>query len=63
MLVFISVYHEVCTQEGLEEAAFAAANISEDITAEDAALGLLLLQVNLLISSHCRGNHTRVSED
>lgn len=64
MLVFISVYHEVCTQEGLEEATLAAANVSKDITTEDTALGLLLLQVNLLISGHCRGaKHTRVSED
>lgn len=65
LLVLISVYHEVSTQEGLEEAALAAANVSEDITAEDAALGLLLLQVNLLISGHCRGEttHTQASED
>lgn len=55
---FISVYHEVTAQEGLEEAALAAANVSKDITAEDAALGLLLLQVNLLISGHCRGQTT-----
>lgn len=46
------------TQEGLEEAALSAANVSEDITAEDAALRLLLLQVNLLISGHCRGDET-----
>lgn len=62
--MFVSVYHEVATQEGLEEAALAAANVSEDITAEDAALGLLLLQVNLLISGHCRGGKpTMTSED
>lgn len=48
----LHVYHEVMTQEGLEEAALSAANVSEDITAEDAALRLLLLQVNLLISGH-----------
>ena len=60
----ISIYHEVTTQEGLEEATLATANVSKDITAEDAALGLLLLQVNLLSSGHCRGeNHTRASED
>ena len=50
--IFICVYHEVSTQEGLEEAALAAANVSKDVTAEDAALGLLLLQVNLLIPGH-----------
>lgn len=61
----ISVYHEVTTQEGLEEATLATANVSKDITAEDAALGLLLLQVNLLSSGHCRGEtthgHQRIS--
>lgn len=52
LLLSISVYHEVASQEGLEESTFSAAAVSEDITAEDAALGLLLLQVNLLISGH-----------
>ena len=47
-------YREVSTQESLEETALAAANVSKDVTAEDAALGLLLLQVDLLISGHCR---------
>ncbi len=61
---FIFLYHEVTTQEGLEEAALATACVPKDVTAEDAALRLLLLQVNLLISGHCRGaNHTRPSED
>lgn len=52
LLLSISLYHEVASQEGLEESTFSAAAVSEDITAEDAALGLLLLQVNLLISGH-----------
>lgn len=52
LLLSISVYHEVASQEGLEKSTFSAAAVSEDITAEDAALGLLLLQVNLLISGH-----------
>lgn len=58
-------YHEVSAQESLEETTLAAANVSKDITAKDAALGLLLLQVNLLISGHCRGQitngHQRIS--
>lgn len=49
------IHHVVSTQERLQEAALAAANVSKDITAEDAALRLLLLQVNLLISGHCAG--------
>lgn len=52
LLLSISLYHEVASQEGLEESTFSAAAVSKDITAEDAALGLLLLQVNLLISGH-----------
>lgn len=54
-LVFISIYHEVIAQESLEEATLAAATVTKDIAAEDAALGLFLLEVNLLISGHCRG--------
>lgn len=53
--MFISIYHEVVPQESLEEAALAAATVTKDIAAEDAALGLFLLEVNLLISGHCRG--------
>lgn len=51
-------YRKVSTQESLEEAALAAANVSKDVTVEDTALGLFLLQVNLLISGHCRGQAT-----
>lgn len=53
--LFISIYHEVIPQESLEEAALAAATVTKDIAAEDAALGLFLLEVNLLISGHCSG--------
>lgn len=53
-----TAYHEVSTQKGLQEAALATANVPKDITAEDAALGLLLLQVNLLIPGHCRRQAT-----
>lgn len=51
----VSNYHEVSTQEGLEEAALPTAHVSKHVTAEDIALGLFLLQVNLLSSGHCRG--------
>lgn len=44
------------SQEGLQESTLAAAIVSEDIAAKDAALGLLLLQVCLLLSGHCGTN-------
>lgn len=52
--LFSSNYHEIFAQESLKETALSAANVSKYITAEDTGLGLLLLQVNLLISGHCR---------
>lgn len=45
---------EVSSQESLKEAALSTANIPEYVAVEDAALGLLLLQVQLLVSGHCR---------
>lgn len=68
-LVLSSAYHEVSTQKGLQEATLATANVSKNITAEDAALGLLLLQVNLLIPGHCtkettyKHKYQRISSD
>lgn len=48
------IYLEVSSQESLKEAALSTANIPEDVAVEDAALGLLLLQVQLLVSGHYR---------
>lgn len=48
------IYHEVSPQESLKEAALSTADIPENIAVEDAALGLLLLQVKLLVSGDCR---------
>lgn len=64
------IHHEVSPQESLKEAALSTADITENVAVEHAALGLLLLQVKLLVSGHCRmeteihefsaavGNHT-----
>lgn len=52
-------HHEVSSQESLQEATLAAADGAKHITTEDVALGLLLLQVNLLVPSHCRGETKR----
>lgn len=48
------IYYEVSPQESLKKAALSTADIPENVAAEDAALGLLLLQVKLLVSGHCR---------
>lgn len=48
------IYLEVSSQESLKEAALSTANIPKNVAVEDAALGLLLLQVQLLVSGHCR---------
>lgn len=50
------IYSEVSPQESLKEAALSTAVVPEDIAAEDAALGLLLLQVDLLVSGHCKAD-------
>lgn len=49
---------EVSSEEGLQEATLATAAVPEDVTAEHTALGLLLLQVNLLVPRHCRAERT-----
>lgn len=50
----MGVYHEVSPQKSLKEAALSTADIPINIAVEHAALGLLLLQVKLLVSGHCR---------
>lgn len=55
------IYSEVSPQESLKEAALPTAVVPENIAAEDAALGLLLLQVNLLVSGHCKAD-TRIHQ-
>lgn len=42
---------QVFTQESLKEAALSTALCAQDVAAEDAALSLLLLQINALITS------------
>lgn len=54
LVVIICIYHEVSPQECLKEAALSTSDVPKNIAAEHAALGLLLLQVNLLVSGHCR---------
>lgn len=50
----MSIYREVSPQESLKEAALPTADVAENIAVEHAALRLLLLQVQLLVSGHCR---------
>lgn len=57
--IVLCYHHKVSSQESLQEATLATANGAKHITAEDVALGLLLLQVNLLVPSHCRGEKTK----
>lgn len=52
-MVIIGIYCEVSPQESLKEAALSTAAVTENIAAEHAALRLLLLQVDLLVSGHC----------
>lgn len=48
------VYREVSPQESLKEAALSTAHIAVNVAVEHAALGLLLLQVQLLVSGDWR---------
>lgn len=48
----ISTDLQVLAQEGLEEAALPAASVPQDVAAEDAALGLFLLQIDALVTRH-----------
>lgn len=43
---------QVLSQEGLEEATLPAVPGSQDVAAEDAALGLFLLQIDALVTCH-----------
>lgn len=52
-MVIFGIYREVSPQESLKEAALSTAAVPEHIAAEHAALRLLLLQVDLLVSGHC----------
>lgn len=52
-MVIIGTYREISPQESLKEAALSTAAVPEHIAAEHAALRLLLLQVDLLVSGHC----------
>lgn len=53
----LCAHREVPAQKGLQKAALAAVVRSHDVTAEHAALGLLLLQVDALVPRHCSHNH------
>lgn len=48
----ISTDLQVLAQESLEEATLPTTSGSQDVAAEDAALGLFLLQINALVTSH-----------
>lgn len=43
---------QVLAQEGLEEATLPAAPGSQDVAAEDTALGLFLLQIDAFVTGH-----------
>ena len=52
---------QVSAQESLKEAALPAAPGPEDVTAEDAALGLFLLQIDALVTCHCKNKERTFS--
>lgn len=56
--IHVDTDREVSSKEGLQEAALATAAVPEDVTAEHTALGLLLLQVNLLVPRYYRTERT-----
>lgn len=49
LAVIISTYLQVLSQKSLEESTLPAASGPQDVAAEDAALGLFLLQINAFV--------------
>lgn len=49
LTVIISTYLQVLSKESLEESTLPAASGPQDVAAEDAALGLFLLQINAFV--------------